>query len=639
MSIDKSILLFLKNYSYDTKAINRLITSAFCRKNSFLNIQNKLISNLLINSENEAEKTALESFCQLFDDTKQIFDFECLIELFEFVISPNDKIVNGAVYTPKYIREYIVAKALDQKRTGKDYTACDVACGCGGFLYEYALLLHKTIGKSIVDIIEGNLFGIDITEYSIERTKILLSLLAISKDEDKAELNFNLFKGDSLEFDWFTHSGKIKEDSGFDYIFSNPPYVGSSNLDEDTKKLMGNWSVSSTGKLDLYIPFFEIGLKWLKEDGILGYITVNNFYRSLNGRALRKFFSESTLQFKLIDFGGAQVFKSRLTYTCICLITKKEGKVHYSSSVPSSIQSLAESDFIPLEYEKLNDFDGWHLDDVNTQLNISRMENAGERLGELFSIRNGFATLRNKIYLIGPLREDAEFYYFEKKGKEFKVEKTVCKEAIKPNILKTESDIPRLKEKLIFPYTYLEERNANLFEEKTNKYVEVIDERTFKEGFPYSYKYLETEKTELAKRDKGKREYDTWFAFGRSQALYVKGKKLLFPYISDKPYFVYTDDEDLLFYNGYALVSDSEQDLLFIQKILLTRIFWYYIKHTSKPYANGYFALAKNYIKNFSLPEFTQAEKRKIMGYKNKKSLEKFLLKKYNITDIDFDKP
>src|SRR5690606_187279 len=163
----------------------------------------------------------------------------CLIELFEFIISPNDKIVNGAVYTPKYIREYIVSTAIGQNNNIENHTACDVACGCGGFLYEYALLLHKTTGKSITSIIEDNLYGIDITEYSIERTKILLSLLAISKDEDSFALNFNLFQGDSLEFDWYANSPKINEDGGFQYIFSNPPYVGSSNLDEETKKLMG----------------------------------------------------------------------------------------------------------------------------------------------------------------------------------------------------------------------------------------------------------------------------------------------------------------------------------------------------------------------------------------------------------------
>ncbi|MBK9225457.1 MAG: hypothetical protein IPO23_14040 [Flavobacterium sp.] len=38
------------------------------------------------------------------------FDLEDLIELFEFVISPSDRIVNGAIYTPSEIRSYIIHK-------------------------------------------------------------------------------------------------------------------------------------------------------------------------------------------------------------------------------------------------------------------------------------------------------------------------------------------------------------------------------------------------------------------------------------------------------------------------------------------------------------------------------------------------
>ncbi|PRX57367.1 Eco57I restriction-modification methylase domain-containing protein [Flagellimonas meridianipacifica] len=636
MTIDKSILSFLKNYSYDVEQINRLITSAFCKENDLVNTKNQLIRNLLINDSNRKEILALDNLCKLFEKTKQAFNFECLIELFEFVISPNDKIVNGAVYTPKYIRQFIVQEALGKAEKPKSATACDVACGCGGFLYEYALLLHRNTNKSLTGIIRENLYGIDITEYSIERTKILLSLLAISNGEDRQEYHFNLYVGDSLEFDWFEVDDNIKNNGGFQYVFSNPPYVGSSNLDDQTKKLMANWSVASTGKLDLYIPFFEIGLKWLRDGGILGYITVNNFYRSLNGRGLRKYFSENEFHFQLIDFGGSQVFKSRLTYTCICLITKQTGGIQYTRSLPTEIKSLDSKDYIPLEYADLNDFEGWHLDDLNTKLNISKLENTGQKLGDLFPIRNGFATLRNKIYLINPIREDEDFYYFEKNETRYQIEREVCKEAIKPNILKKEDDIPRFKEKLIFPYTYLDRQNDNLFEESTNRYVKPIDEPTFRRRFPFAYRYLNSQKEELAKRDKGKREYETWFAFGRSQALYISGIKLLFPYISDAPYFVLTEDEDLLFYNGYALVSDSQDDLLFIKRLLMTRIFWYYIRHTSKPYTNDYYALAKNYIKNFSVPHFTDAEKNRIMAYRNKKSLENFLLKKYNITDIDF---
>ena len=630
--MNQNILKYLRQYSYDTKDINRLLVSSFLNINNIKKVNNKLISSYII--QKDSELIYLNEFLDFFKENS--FSLEELIELFEFVISPSDKIVNGAVYTPKYVRDFIVSTSINATNDLEDKTACDVACGCGGFLYEYALKVKDKTNKNFIQIIEENLFGIDITEYSIERTKILLSLLALSNNEDQEEINFNLFVGDSLEFDWFENSQIIEVNKGFDYVFSNPPYVGSSNLDEETKKLMKNWSVASTGKLDLYIPFFEIALKWLKEDGVLGYITVNNFYRSLNGRALRAYFSNNSFKFKLIDFGSEQVFKSRLTYTCICQITKSTGNLSYTSSTPHKIDELTNSDFIDFKYSNLNDFDGWQLDDAKTQLTLKRLENSGKKLGDLFNIRNGFATLRNKIYLFKPIHEDEHFYYLEKDSKKFKVERAICRNAIKPNILKDESDLEVFNEKLIFPYQVIEQTNGDLFEQQSNRLIRILDPDIFERNYPNAYDYLNSYREELAKRDKGQREYETWFAYGRSQALNISGLKLLFPYISDQPYFVYTDNEDLLFYNGYAVVSDSEDDLKFIQKILKTEVFWYYIKHSSKPYSSNYYALAKNYIKNFSIPEFTVSEKAYFMKLKRKSSINKFILNKYNITDFEY---
>ncbi|MDR7785743.1 hypothetical protein [Riemerella anatipestifer] len=217
------------------------------------------------------------------------------------------------------------------------------------------------------------------------------------------------------------------------------------------------------------------------------------------------------------------------------------------------------------------------------------------------------------------------------------MEKNICRDAIKPNILKKESDLERLMEKIIFPYTTVVNNESDLFKNQPSvSSVKIIEENVFRNKYPKAYDYLSSHKNELSKRDKGQREYEKWYSYGRSQALNIYGLKLLFPYISDTPYFVYTDDKELLFYNGYAIVSNSENDLKFIQKILKTKVFWYYIQKTSKPYANNYFALAKNYIKNFTIPIFTQKEKQKFMKLKNEKSITNFLLDKYNITDIEF---
>ena len=80
-------------------------------------------------------------------------------------------------------------------------------------------------------------------------------------------------------------------------------------------------------------------------------------------------------------------------------------------------------------------------------------------MGKKFDIRNGFATLRNKVYVFKPTHECDKYFYFLKDKQEYKVEKKICRDAIKPNILKSETKIKEFTEKLLFPYKLMQGNN------------------------------------------------------------------------------------------------------------------------------------------------------------------------------------
>ena len=44
--------------------------------------------------------------------------------------------------------------------------------------------------------------------------------------------------------------------------------------------------------------------------------------------------------------------------------------------------------------------------------------------------------------------------------------------------------------------------------------------------------------------------------------------KLIFPQMSDKPYFVFSEDEELVFYSGGAVYGEDKEDLLRLKMIL-----------------------------------------------------------------------
>lgn len=98
--------------------------------------------------------------------------------------------------------------------------------------------------------------------------------------------------------------------------------------------------------------------------------------------------------------------------------------------------------------------------------------------------------MANDIYIFRPIYEDELYFYLETDGMEFPIEKDICRDIIKPNILRTEEEIPDIIEKVIFPY------------DKNNK---ILIEAIFMSKFPQAYKYLSLHKMKLAQRDKGEK--------------------------------------------------------------------------------------------------------------------------------------
>ncbi|WP_321778110.1 class I SAM-dependent DNA methyltransferase [Sulfurimonas sp.] len=613
--MNKNILNFL-NKSIDIKIVNRLLVTSFLKHKNISIVINEKINNLII-FKNTHEYKLLKDFNEILQNENQKLCFEELLELFEFVISPSEKLVNGAIYTPQNIRKYITEQSFSELKRNKieKIKIADIACGCGGFLIDASLEVKKRTNKSFKNIYKENIFGIDIQKYSVERTKILLTLLAITQGEDEKEFKFNLYTADTLEFDWLKEDKQINRNNGFDLILGNPPYVCSRNMDDRTKELMQKWSTCKTGHPDLYIPFFQIGYKLLTDNGILGFITVNTFMHSVNGRAIREYFTEKKVLLKIIDFKDEQIFKSRMTYTCICFLEKRESDfVSYTHSKEATLIDIDLIKFNKDAYSTLDAHKGWSL--KNTKF-INTIESIGTAFGELYNTKSGIATLKNHVYIFKSIDEDEKYFYMKDCTP---IEQEICKEVINSNQFNTQTDIKNLKEKVIFPYTHDENNQAT-----------IINEDNLKKQFPKAYEYLLTKRELLSTRDKGNGKYPVWYAFGRTQSLEKVKHKLFFPQLVKEGFkAVLNSDENLYFYNGMAAYSKKNEDLKILQKLLMSNIAWKYIENKSKHYASGYFGLGKNYLKDFGVYNFNEEDIKILLSTKNEEKINTFITKKYN---------
>lgn len=595
----------------ETQQINSLFVSAFVHRNNWDCGHCEFISSYILSPDTPLLVKSL----QYLERSGCSFQLEELIALFEFVLSPSDKIISGAVYTPKKVRDTIIGDCLRDKDNDSlnRIRIADISCGCGGFLMDAASLIHRRTGKPYSAIFRDNIFGIDIQEYAIERTKILLCLLALSEGNAE-DFDFNLLCHDTLDY---SNENWDANYNNFDIVIGNPPYVCSRNLPDATKVKLKKYDVCASGNPDLYIPFFKIAIDMLNDGGRLGYITMNTFLRSVNGRALREFFAQSRYTIRIVDFRGHQVFDSKNTYTCLFYLDKTPEAQGILYSVDEMGAFPTEPEYALVSYDHLNNEKGWSLNDFD---NAEAIESFGIQIKDYCPSRHGIATLSNDTYIFRPTGEDDYLYFFEKKGIRVPIEKKICRDVINPNRLNSVDSLDGNFEKLIFPYKIHDNHAVLISPDKMQK------------DYPHAMAYLQSRKNDLLTRDKGKTEsYSQWYAYGRTQSLVLPRYKLFYPKFANKALrCVIVDDPNLMLYNGLAFVNTNPRKLEILKRVIESNLFWQYVVANAKPYASGYYSLSGVDIKHFGIPVLSASEENELLSLRSRNEVEAWLRERYN---------
>lgn len=602
---------------YSIEEIERAIVQAFV-ENKNLRVKNNL---LLLDILDKKSKNT--------EEIKQAIQtpasFDDLVGAFELLIPRGDRKLNGAFFTPSVITNYMT----DELVSSPDAKICDPSCGCGAFLIAACEKFKKKFNKSIKDIIENNIYGIDILDYGVKRCKILLSLLAVMHGEDKKDFNFNIYTEDSLTVGWKKLFPSIFKNGGFDVIIGNPPYVKYQDLPNELRKnLYDNWSTLKKGTYNLYFAFFELGLSIMKSSGRLAYIVPNNYFTSLAGFHLRNYLQNNKFIERIIDFNHLKIFKVQ-TYTCITFLSKKTRRHFLYERIESSpsLSSLKNLRFSTVKYDELN-AKKWRLSRKEDQLNIKKIEKQPNKLGGIVDIRVGIATCKDSVYFIDGTTLKNKFYQKDYKEKAYFIESNIVRPIAKISDFGNQEDLKKNSRMIIFPYVV------------TNGAVSIISERDLKKKFPKCYEYLLAAKDELKTRDKGNGKYPVWYAYARTQGLNFTGKKLLTPTFSNRPRFLFDNKDEALFCNGYGIYEKNSMQLAFnrsinlkvLRKILNSKVMGYYISKTSFTIEGGYPCYQKNFIELFGVPNFTDKELDYLEKEGAQNKINNFLVKKYELS-------
>lgn len=604
--------------SYNLNDIETHLVYSFLNSNMLDYSKNEILNNYFIDFK-ENSKLYIDTFNLEISTIKELENY------LELLIPAEDRKFNGAFFTPNYIVDFII----NEVKPNENDKNLDPSCGCGAFLIGLAEYYKNTFKKSVKKTVQENIFGSDILYYNIHRAKLLLTIFALQNEENLEENDFNLYHQDSLKAKW---------NNEFDTVVGNPPYVKFQDLsDENRAYLTKNWSSIEGGTFNLYFAFFELGHKLLTPTGKLGYITPNNYFTSLAGVSIRKYFQQKKCVTRIIDFSHRKVFDAQ-TYTALTFLNKKENEALTFDRIKDG---YSPEDFLPIangsaNYFKDLDVKKWRLLKSDEQNNIKIIEKIGTPISVLFDICVGIATLKDEVFFVDGSIEKDGYYIKTTENGTFKIEKEITKSVYKISNFKSQEEIEQNTKRIICPY-HLGKGNAN-----------PISEEEFKTKYPKCYIYLLSEKENLSSRDKGKTIFEPFFVWGRTQGLNKLGKKILNPTFSQFPRFLLVEEEDAFFTNGYGLFfreqktsfSLFEEDINpitlienidVVQKVLNSYLMHYYVSKTSVSIQGGYPCYQKNFIENFTIPQFSNEEIRVLRSLSDKQEIDEFLIAKYQL--------
>lgn len=520
----------------------------------------------------------------------------------------------SVVTTPDEIVRYMVNKTLEGLCAGKSpeeikrLRIADIACGSGIFLeeafsclQEYCVDWYLKNNKEHLEPISGGkyklpleekrelltncLYGIDIDVHAVEVAKFSLLIKLIedetapsvsSSDKILPDLEKNIFYGNSLvdsrmlediditetermeivPFDW-DEMGVAR----FDAIIGNPPYVNTSDMhnllpEKEVENIYKGKYNTAYKQFDKYFIFIERAISKLNQKGYLCYIVPNKFFKIVSGKKLRKLIADAKILKSLDDFGDAQLFSNKTIYSSILLLQKTEHEsfVYASLHTLASLWNEEEKDSIVIKECEISS-DPWRLTtDIEFMRLLERLQQGSKPITDYVNIFNGIQTSAERPKPIYWFSEDevtaetATEIALARNGKQYHIEKSILRPYFKPvaqdekglnsySILKTDK-------RIIFPY------------DKDGKLIPLAE---MKKSYPGVLNYLNDNYDVLVpksvsktgKRDVSGATADTWYQYGRSQALsaFTNTPKLIVGILSKEPMYVY-DTNDMLIASG-----------------------------------------------------------------------------------------
>lgn len=379
-----------------------------------------------------------------------------------------------------------------------------------------------------------------------------------------------------------------QERGGFDVMIANPPYVRQERITHLKADLRKVYPDVYHGVADLYVYFYAQGLKQLRPDGVLVYISSNKFMRAGYGATLRRLLGHEATLRTVIDFGDLPIFEAT-TYPTVLVVRKRpppEGHAVQALTVDDialvrHLPEVLRGQAWAQEQASLRP-EGWALVRPAVQALLEKLRRSGTPLGE---------------YVQG------RFYYGIKTGLN---EAFVIDQATRDRLI---AEDPRSAE-VIKPW--LRGRDVKRWGVEWRQTYLVYVPWDFKiDAYPAVKKHLLEYRQQLANRPEVQESRFPWYALSRYGAEYAdefEKPKIIYQEIATYQAFAFTSAP--LYLNNKCFFIPTND--LYLLALLNSRTGWFVLGQIASKLQGGAYALQSPYVSQFPVPILTPLQRAEI---------------------------
>lgn len=215
----------------------------------------------------------------------------------------------GAVFTRRWVVELILDLAgYTPDRNLLELRAIEPACGDGAFL---GPMVDRLIASSLLH--DGDLLGAGSALHACDLQPAHVASSRALVAGQLAAAGLSAVDAEMVADTWVSHDDFLlgsHEIAAADFVLGNPPYIRLEDVPTAISDAYRRACPTMGGRADVFVGFFEVGLKALKPGGALGFICADRWMRNQYGQHLRRLVASHYAVEAIIEMHDVDAFET-----------------------------------------------------------------------------------------------------------------------------------------------------------------------------------------------------------------------------------------------------------------------------------------------------------------------------------------